>query len=34
MTSQIIQSIKSIVVLNQDEEKAFVDILSIKKFKK
>ena len=34
MKSQIIQSIKSIVSLNEDEEQAFSDILIIKQFKK
>ncbi len=34
MASQIIQSIKSIVVLNEDEEKAFINILRIRQFKK
>jgi CRP/FNR family transcriptional regulator, anaerobic regulatory protein len=34
MTSKIIQSIKSIAVLNEAEEKAFLDILDVKIFKK
>ena len=34
MALQIIQSIKSIVALNEDEEKAFTNILTIKQFKK
>lgn len=34
MTTQIIQSIKSLVPLNTDEEKAFLEILEVKKFNK
>ena len=34
MASQIMQSIKSIVGLNEDEERAFASILTIKQFKK
>jgi CRP/FNR family transcriptional regulator, anaerobic regulatory protein len=34
MTAQIIQSIKSIVTLNQEEEKAFCAILQVKNLKK
>ena len=34
MASQIIQSIKSIVALNEDEERAFANILTTKQFKK
>lgn len=34
MTTQIIQSIKSLVTLNAAEEEAFLDILEVKKFKK
>jgi CRP/FNR family transcriptional regulator, anaerobic regulatory protein len=34
MTTQIIQSIKSIVSLNEEEEEAFLKILQIKHFKK
>ena len=34
MASQIIQSIKSIVALNENEEKAFANILRIRQFKK
>ena len=34
MTNQILQSIKSIVSLNENEEEAFVKILEVKEFKK
>ena len=34
MTNQILQSIKSIVSLNENEEEAFTKILEVKEFKK
>jgi hypothetical protein len=34
MTTQIIQSIKSLVPLNTEEEQAFLQILEVKRFNK